>query len=579
MIQEQLPYEIIDKVLRDMDARSKRNLRQASTTLFDIIDYRNFAIYFARSKQLPKMVTVFSRYQKPIGLTFTKTINLKPKAINYLSKLTNITSLSFDIYATYKDQKHLTGLAQLTNLQQLTFSSPISYCDSKILASLDKLTKLEMVSSSEDWKVFSSKFSLLDVDLDDADNSIIETIQNIGHLTSLKIETFCLRDDNFPALANASNLKSLQLGCRDLSTFNANPNSVDIGTLTNLEQLCLKYYTVTQLERCVGLTSLFLHQRVPHSYTSSLTVLTNLKTLDISFLDNPEVPDALPDLLFLTALSNLTEFKLDTYLPLGTVLDLLPQSLTSLELKGMDLNVGGISWLVNLNELILRNINIIPDINNTVSAYFLTDLVNLTNLELSSTSINPSTLTCITCLYSLKVFKGSIHYVVTKYADIDYSQLPNLENLSVPIISKENFQSLSNCTKLTKIDAKNGLKKTSDITKLPLRVLHCSSEENDEFWQHLVHLTNLESLRVGMESSTKSKIIQSQEAKIASLTVFKYLTNLEFHRSSKFNIKCIAHLTSLQRLFLSPQLSYPQCLKLKKIMPFLHSIISPADMY
>ena len=108
--------------------------------------------------------------------------------------------------------------------------------------------------------------------------------------------------------------------------------------------------------------------------------------------------------------------------------------------------------------------------------------------------------------------------------------------------------------------------------------MHCS-EEDDEFWQHLVHLTNLESLRVAMESSTKSKIIQSQEAKIASLTVLKNLTNLEFHRSSKFNVKCIAHLTSQQRLFISPQLSYPQCLTLKKTMPFLYSIISPADMY
>lgn len=569
-----------------MDPKTKLYLRQTCTALFDLIAQTNFTICFARSEQLSKMVKVFSRYNKPISLTFTKTISLTPKAVNKLSKLTNLIELSFDI--TFNDEqieKEMLGLDQLTNLQRLKFFQYPQYAS--LFPSLKRLTRVANLFMDEiPDELLASKTNLRELEFFGCqDPTVFQRVPTLTNITSLILRNACLPGKRVPQiLTYLSNLKYLDLGTSDLWAPACNLTPVYIGALTNLEDLRVRFYALQDIHNCVGLTNLYVVDLVDSNQQFRVwTTLTKLKKLelDLSRVDEPHDLDlgteGLQNFYFLSTLTTLQHLTLSKYednLPYG-IIQCLPHSLTSLSISlNEHRDTDNFTRLVNLNSMSLC-------MHGPMDYSFLTKLKNVdifTHFQIAVRSVS-DTLTCVTRMTNLKEIgviglDGELVYNTDEFGPI-LRQLPNLEIATIPIISLENVAKM---TKLTYLSSSNRITTSNITSELPLRVLQVkqSISHDDEFWQSLKYLPNLEQLMIGFDKAADKSETKAQEARIMSLTVLQHLTNLSLYTFTKISHKCFINLTSLQVLRVEEisgdgKVDRELFTKAQKYLPYLYS--------
>lgn len=113
-----------------LDDRSRRIMRSTSTECFNIINYDQFTVFFARVSTLPEIVSVFQRYTKPIGLRFEKTaLSTSDSHFTLLASLANLTSLEVEPFRYLenrpRDESFLdpAPFTALTALQKLYIDS------------------------------------------------------------------------------------------------------------------------------------------------------------------------------------------------------------------------------------------------------------------------------------------------------------------------------------------------------------------------------------------------------------------------------------------------------------------------
>jgi hypothetical protein len=529
----------LQQVFSFLNQNSKLSLRCTCTRWFYFIDYRDFVIYFTRSKKLPEIAQVISRYKQPLSIRFTKTIELTPEAINHLSILTNITSLSFDCRFQQIDFNGMPDLTRLTTLHHLQFresSSPM------LLKSLTQLTRVDMLTSevSDIVEVLQVQSMLRQLEVTELNH--FSVIQNLSHLTSLVVHT--LDSEDATALAHAHNLKILSVN----QGRKACP--LPFHALTALEKL--KLYTLFDqpVEHLRMLTRLKMGG-VKLPTTSNWTLLTRLKSLWLA--DVFEGNMAQENLYFLTALSRLSEINILEQ-DMSSAFNFLPRTLTKLYFEATPHSVmDNISRFTALQRLTVSDYS-----RCQFAYYFLTDLANLTQLKIFTNEARYSMI-CIEKLTALKIISVDSYEKSLNWANFNLSKLPNLEVLRLPSITTHTFASLSTLSKIKEIDCRFSFACVPDVLeRLPLKTLRVS-ELSEEFWPSLVRVTTLELLSVSHVDS---------EEKIILLTALQHLTSLGVYASGHLPHTCFAYLSNLQQIRFP---TFNQNSELKQLMPYLYS--------
>jgi hypothetical protein len=537
--------------------------------MFLIVDYRNFVFYFTRSRQLPVMATVLSRYNAPISVKFTKTIRLRAQAVNHLSILTNMTNITIDRSYSKKQAKNMLGLSLLTNLQSLNFESTnIKAGNPKLYKHLNKLTKLDVWA----YPTIDTKTNLVDLAVSQELINHFSKPPNMSRLNILTFETLYGRFDKQTAamLEPAYNLKKLDVGLAepDGAFWMAQTMPLILRTLTALECLKTSYYLHVDNEICqlTRLTKLDVTKgNLSTEVTSKWTSLTNIKILSLSNIRHANSQD---DYNFLTALTNLVDLTIsDECMAPNNCLQLVPSTVTSLTANlAQNFSLDGLSRLVNLEWLTLSSCHGAPQI---IDYSFLKFLKKLTRLDVSNEVPLSDSFRAALRLTKLQVLNLG-HQSLEKF---NVSKLPNLESLCMGAIPNKDFSILAGLTKLTQLEL-SGKVDMSHLEKLPLKILSTKRFlQNKEFWQRLPRLTSLESLEVALEQVDIKPSVELQESGIMSLTALPNLTELKVSRCAvRINFKCISLLTNLQKLMIPMCLDYDYCFKARKKMKYLYSI-------
>ncbi|MBD2177554.1 leucine-rich repeat domain-containing protein, partial [Pseudanabaena sp. FACHB-1998] len=196
-----------------------------------------------------------------------------------------------------------------------------------------------------------------------------------------------------------------------------------ITRLTNLQSLDLSYNSLSEIPdsitRLTNLQSLYLSNNSLSEIPDSITRLTNLQSLDLSYNSLSEIPDSI------TRLTNLQSLYL-SYNSLSEIPDSITRltNLQSLDLRNNSLSEipDSITRLTNLQSLDLSN-NSLSEIPDSI-----TRLTNLQSLYLSNTRLSeiPDSITRLTNLQSLYLSYNSLSEIPDSI-----TRLPKLTRLAL----------------------------------------------------------------------------------------------------------------------------------------------------
>jgi hypothetical protein len=541
-----------------LDDRTRRMMRSTSTDWAEIINYDQFTIYFMRPSTIPALVKTFSRYNKPIGLTFAKTIGPIDKSYTMLGALTNLTMLQVEPRKFIRgssnfEEADLLHFTALTDLHQFSVGvfNLFSY-----LRNFTNLTRLEAPSSFYnltadllDDMQYLTKLRHFGMSLPYNAKDSIDIIAKLGKSTALK--TLELEDDQGflkfeeESVAQMSNLSKVSIGCRDvLFPFNKLPN---------LESLWISSDRFADFSVNTKLTFLSIEargtKRIPpkisatnHDY-QQLTALTNLRQLSLHL--------SLKDHQF-SFLKQLTQLE-DLYVAekgiiglTGHLLSFVNSSkLTRLHVPSPK-SMAHLSHLTNLQEIQFSYASAPEGADFT-----LTSVTNLLASNMSIACHFPN-------IKRLRWFDPSHTPDLSNHTAL--SSLSHLEALYLSTIDNPTLQLLTAHVTLTELrfTVDNNTASAYDFEGLEqltaLKILGLSDHRDGhrlncaKLWQSIAKLSNLESL----------KMFHINEA---SIEVLEGLPNLKFlditgpeaqKFASEFPFEAkLSRLTDLQTLTLS----------------------------
>jgi hypothetical protein len=546
-------------------------MRSTSTDWAEIINYDQFTIYFMRPSTIPALVKTFSRYNKPIGLTFAKTIGPIDKSYTMLGALTNLTMLQVEPRKFIRgssnfEEADLLHFTALTDLHQFSVGvfNLFSY-----LRNFTNLTRLEAPSSFYnltadllDDMQYLTKLRHFGMSLPYNAKDSIDIIAKLGKSTALK--TLELEDDqgflkfDDESVAQMSNLSKVSIGCRDvLFPFNKLPN---------LESLLISSDRFDDFSVKTKLTFLSIEargtKRIPPKISASnhdyqqLTALTNLRQLSLHL--------SLKDHQF-SFLKQLTQLE-DLYVAEKGIIGLTghfmqfvnSSNLTSIVIPALE-KMEYISHLTNL-----QCIKVGSGTRNPCYSFQLKNVTKLIGPYLESTTVFPN-------LKQLQVYSN---------LEVDsnlLSSLTQLESLHLETIMNPSLQLLAGLTNLTELRARvdNNTDHPYDFEVLThltnLKILRLWDNLEDKrlpsrvLWKAIRKLTNLESLSLFHINADSLKTI-------TRLRKLKHLSIMG-PEAENFDDAEFSRLTNLQSLTLSTGLmghftSNREC---KLNLPYLYS--------
>jgi hypothetical protein len=557
-----LPQELKNTILSYLDDKTRRMMRSTSTDWSEIINYDQFTIYFMRLSAIPALVKTFSRYNKPIGLTFAKTIGPIDKSYTMLGTLTNLTMLEVESRVEFSlsgksnfAQEDLNHFTTLTNLQHLNFRN-LQLTD-KETQHLHNLTYLTVGSKAfENLKYLTKlqRLQYLPVVIKSPEN-IIAKLGNPSALKFLATNGGMVLDAQ--SVAKLSNLSKVSIDSHnELFPFNKLPN---------LESLWISSDRFADFSVNTKLT--FLHiaakpsrsrslvmSAMNHDY-QQLTALTNLRELSLHI----QLQD--DQYSFLNKLTNVEMLRvLQRGIPLhGKFMQFVNSSnLTSIVIPALE-KMEFISHLTNL-----QCIQVGSGTRNPCNSFQLKNVTKLIGPYLESTTVFPN-------LKQLQVYNN---------LDVDsdlLSSLTQLESLQLETIMNPSLQLLAGLTNLTELIARvdNNTDHPYDFEVLThltnLKILRLW--DNLEYkrlpsrvlWKAIRKLTNLESLSLFHINADSLKTI-------TRLRKLKHLS-IVGPEAENFDDAKFSRLTNLQTLTLSTGLmghftSNREC---KLNLPYLYS--------
>lgn len=401
-----LPNEIVQEILRSLNEHELRWARLVNNRFFFIINITHFNIGHIEDAEMEELIYVFSRYTRPIGLTFRKPQRIIMNA-SRLERLTHLTALDFI------DRNELLRFRQLTNLQRLTTKNPLVE-----IHHLTRLRDLTCVSCSN----IPTQLERLEINTIKFDDQRRESFGHFPYLTELRVT--CKKDDTCQFLQFMPNIRRLDMR---RETFLPGVTC----HLTGLESLCTDF-AVTDLP-VHSMTCLSVLAEYSHGHVNwDISHLTNLRQLHIEGARFADLISLLP----FTLLQSLTleDVFADKFLA-----QLISSNITQLQIG----------------------------LRNTVHVTCLTSFTNLQQLSLklgeNGDFINFSTISGLTRLTSLKVCN-----VWGAYLSL-CTRLTNLRELDLNMKTvAEDHVVLSQLTRLTSLvaDAAAPTFDLSDLTNL-----------------------------------------------------------------------------------------------------------------
>eukprot|EP00029_Vermamoeba_vermiformis_P003322 TRINITY_DN13711_c0_g1_i1.p1 TRINITY_DN13711_c0_g1~~TRINITY_DN13711_c0_g1_i1.p1 ORF type:complete len:356 (+),score=8.08 TRINITY_DN13711_c0_g1_i1:23-1090(+) len=312
-------------ILSKLDPKNQRHARLVCKQWFDIINISEFNIGALYRDELPSVISVLSRYDKPISVSFKNLHRIDTYHLYQLTRLTNITALKANVTG------HQDFLTALTDLRSLTLPDHVEI-SSYLLTTLKSLRRLsckgiigeiiDVVSQLQDLSLKSgldgrscskfpeltqlkagfidneaifSKLESLTLNFVGSDKSLPETLTHFD--SSHFNDSF---DGDFSRLTRLRSLIALNiLEDFDISHF---PflEMCSVGVLSSEDNR-----TVTDMANLSHLTALKLRTArvITNDEISGLTRLTDLE-LNSEF-------DIEIDLTIYSTLTNLTRLRLD----------------------------------------------------------------------------------------------------------------------------------------------------------------------------------------------------------------------------------------------------------------------------
>lgn len=520
-----MPKELQDTIVSYLDDRSRRPMRSTSTNWFKLINYDHFRIYFARSSNIPDIVKTFSRYSKPIGLEFTKTIEAVNKySYMMLAALTNLTMLQieprkhFIQNLTVADQIHfstLTALQRLsigqynmlpysrhfTNLTYLEAQFGFSDFKPDVVDNLQHLPRLEHLKLSLPY---------IGVTLEQQFN-VIAKLGNCSALKSLELEddVGVLQFDS-KTVAKMSNLSKVSVACRDVVfPFNQLPN---------LESLRISSDRFDDFSMSTKLTFLSIEARgtkgqppiisaKTHDY-QQLTALTSLKVLELKLSLQDEQYSFMNKLTKLEILSVKEKDINNVELTGEFLLFVNSSSLTRLDIPTPH-NASHVSHFTNLREIYFCK----PANRETNFAPFDT-LTSVTRLHCHGV---PSILRHMPNLKRLRLQNEvyqpdfSRHSILSSLSQLESFGTTTVDNNVLQLVTGHiNLTELS-CT-LQRVEGQYDFDGLARLTKLKKLALQCQAAEIrmncDTLWAAIDKLTNLEQLEMFHIDENSVKVLE-----------------------------------------------------------------------
>lgn len=332
------------------------------------------------------------------NLTNLTKLNLEDNDISNVGTLASLSNLTY-LNLNWNDINDISVLANLSNLTYLGLTGN-NIDDIRVLAELKHLKELSLYNNRiTDWSPVAHIFGADDVifwkekSIEDAIRKKLNKPEgfimpnDLDQITTLDLYYFDIYEtDDF---AHFKNLASLKVNFGNIYARRSRSGDLrGLSGLTNLTQLSLRGYAISNLSPLSGLTNLTKLSLEGHSISDlrPLSGLTNLTQLSLESY-------VLSDLNPLSGLINLIE--LDIYnaqsghgeMALGNIKDIWPLStltnLTKLTLSGT-YYVSNISELSSLTNLYYLDLSGNYCINN-ISA--LSNLTNLTELDLKYNNI------------------------------------------------------------------------------------------------------------------------------------------------------------------------------------------------
>jgi hypothetical protein len=497
-----LPTEIQKHISSFLDNKARRSMRLASIYWFNMVDYREFSIYFAQPSTVPEIVDRFAANTRPIALRFVKERRMDlSDLLKQVRHLTNLTGLSF----THAKRLHAPdsfSLSALTNLKEW-FNMP-TYAGKDILENFTQLTSLSVNEWTDESlkrilrsKPMLERLWLGPVNVDNGPRDITESLSLLSNpslLTSFRAPEGCLINSEF--YSKLGNLQHISVqGCKDYSKLTA-LRSVEV-----------------QLENS--------------SYLDQNTKLTRIVLVSTS---TPEPSPWLEKLAqFLPKMVNLKYFLLFGACEHFELLHHLPMQLKRLQFTGRSQKLPNLTRLTNLEDLLISRIASVPQPDVTLE-YTLQNLTKLTKLALLFDINTTDSLytSHITNLKSL-ILRGDLASfmtadVATKLTDLEELRLA--ERMLNYFVPNTRVLEEPNCyhTILTHF---------VHLTRLQIR------NRSPDLWHTLTKLTHLKTLTIGSIDSTD----------MHALTALTALTELTIH-NCEWDRDVFSKLTNLQHVAL-----------------------------
>lgn len=431
-----MPKEIKIIILNNCDDETKQIARLACTEWFNIIDYRNFTLYFTRKSEWGQIVDRLSRYTKPIDLTLRKNIMQKIEDITpHLTRLTNVVSLVIDkIEEERSIHQHewLRLTSALSNLHTLDVSQQyVIPCEA--FFSLKYLTGL-----CQDY-----------TNINKTTTKPVDSLRQLTNLEKYAVYNFADVPDSF---ANHTRLTDLSV-CEPtpdptLQNWFMNLTGLKSLYVSDTEHLSLKHLSCLEtlaLFCCVPLdisstklTSLDLYAPNEKYLEKEAHNLYNLQSLEYTITGNDMNTDAEPPAYeWLAHLTALRHLRIEMIQDKG--LSYVTASLTSLNMWiGSQVDLGHLTELAELKRLEIY-------LRSATDVTAVSKMTHLDALKIIFDSNKASPL-------PFSVSGLSLTWLNLGYCSAEVSHMPNLEELSLKTNSSSKywgFEELPNLTKFT----------------------------------------------------------------------------------------------------------------------------------
>jgi hypothetical protein len=538
-----IPQDVWPLIASFLDYKTQRQLRLANTKWFNIIKYSSFRLYFTRKEDIPAITERLSKYSWPIKLFFLKSkFDDLLDVINYLPKLTNLIKLksdSVDIETEHVTHEQWMQLSVLTNLevwipfaelvpfdlwQKLTkltawYTSAPEETLAPVLKQMANLKSLNFFESTKTWPFAlvpnPEKLTFLHMS---AQEKILHGREMWSRLTNLKIFSYSEGEPNSIKLSCLPSLEYLNIYRNSLPSFAKNTS------LTQLRLDC-ETWSLPNTETIGRLKKLQkLHVNVPQDSAFQFQFLANL--LQLTSLSLSSVHHV--------ALSDLNNMLYPN----------IPQNLRTLQIDGVESDVGQLTHLTNLDSLTL--------FHQTTNSQYLSQLSNMTYLFVTHTNYSQDfrSIGKLTRLHEL-CLDSTVEGVNDEVTIPDLSELVNLTVLrwgfqDYPL---DKLDQLKYLTKLEELSiGSNDLKISLEncdflagLTNLTNLKIDSSVANVDSLWNSVVGLTNLQQLSVNEVDN---------DDRLLLLSSFSNLTMLEIRmQSESFSGVHLTAITSLQAIF------------------------------